>query len=319
MKQLIVAAAQIACQDGQVLANLKHASRFVQQAHEKGAEIVLFHEFMPQGYRLRPEIWDVGEPLNGPTTAWLRRNARQHGMYIGTSFLEARGEHFHNTFALAGPDGRLAGTVCKRNPSIWEAFFFIGLRNPQYIDTEIGRIGVGICFDNHTFEVAEAIRHAGVDLMLMPHCYFTPTRLAKGISQADIDRLNELPVRVARQYNELFGVPVVVANRSGAFDSPAPKTILGQMNGYSFSGRSLILDANGTLKAQMGDEEGLVTATVTLDPACKRQTRPPKYGRYIYPGPVGREIFRLIEAQGYWSYRRSSVRKATVSRCAQKA
>lgn len=167
--------------------------------------------FHPLGYRLIREIWQVGEPLDGPTTDWLRCSARQYGIYVGTSFPEARGEHFYNTFALAGPDGKLAGTVCKRSPFMWEAYFFIGQGGSPYIDTEIGR-------------------------------------------------LNELPVRVVRQYNELFGVPVVMANKSGIWELPVPNGILGQPEGFTFPGRSLIVDADGVVKAQLSDEEALAAA-----------------------------------------------------------
>jgi hypothetical protein len=49
--------------------------------------------------------------------------------------------------------------------------------------------------------------------------------------------------------------------------------------------------------------------TVTLDPSLKKQTRPPKYSRYIYPGSPGREIIRLMEFRGSLSYNFSALRK----------
>jgi N-carbamoylputrescine amidase len=170
---------------------------------------------------------------------------------------------------------------------------------------------VGICFDNHTYAVAQAIAHSDIDLMLMPHSYCTPTQPTRTIGQADIDRLNENPLRVARLYNnEWLGVPVALINKSGAWDSPVPHTLLGQPLGYCFSGRSMILDADGSVRAQMGDEEGVAVADVYLDPTCKKHSQPPHYSRYIYPGPIGREILRVNEWAGANHYRASALRKS---------
>jgi N-carbamoylputrescine amidase len=309
MKQLTLAAAQIICCDGNVQSNLEHASLLAQQAHERGAQLLLFPEFMPQGYRLTLELWDSAEPFDGPTTHWLRESARTLGLYIGTSFLEAKDGHFFNTFALADPSGKLVGAVYKRNPSMWEAYFFKGKRGAQYIDTDLGCIGVGICFDNHTYEVASAIAASNVDLMLMPHSYCTPTQPNQMTSLEDIERLNNLPGHVARMYNEWFGVPVMMCNKSGAWDSPVPDTTLGIPKDFRFSGRSIILDADQTVRGKLGDEEVVLIGTVTLDTSKKKQSCPSKYSRYIYPGPPGREIIRLMEWQGSLRYTFNKLRQ----------
>jgi N-carbamoylputrescine amidase len=309
MKQLTLAAAQITCQDGKVQENLSRATQMAEIAKSQGAQLVLFPEFMSQGYLLTSALWDSAEPFDGPTTRWLSETSRRLGIYLGTSFLESRNGHFLNTFALTGPSGKILGAVCKRNPSMWEAYFFKGARGNPYLDTDLGRIGVGICFDNHTYEVASAVSQSSIDLMLMPHSYCTPTQPTKMTSQADIDRLNDLPVRVARLYNDWFGVPALMCNKSGAWDSPVPDAILGTPKDFRFSGRSTLLDADGTVRGELCDEEAVLVGTVTLDPALKKQTRPPKYSRYIYPGSPGREIIRLMEFRGRLSYNFSALRK----------
>lgn len=310
MKTLTLAAAQITCQDGQVQENLIRATTMAESAYAQGAQLVLFPEFMPQGYRLTPDLWDAAEPFNGLTTQWLAETSRRLGIYLGTSFLEARSGHFFNTFALAEPSGKIIGAVRKRNPSMWEAYFFKGERGQPYLDTDLGRIGVGICFDNHTHELASAIQQSNIDLMLMPHSYCTPTQTTQMISQSDIDQLNSRPGLVARLYNEWFGVPVLMCNKSGTWDSPVPDTTLGVPKNFRFSGRSLLLDADTSLRGELSNEEAVLVGTVTLDPALKKQTRPPKYSRYIYPGSAGREIIRLMEWRGNLSYTFSKVRKA---------
>jgi N-carbamoylputrescine amidase len=312
---LTVAAAQMTCQDGNIDANLGHAESFVREAVAQGARLLVFPELMSPGYRLTPQLWDTGEPFDGPTVRWLKATAAHYHLYVGASFLESDGCDFLNTFALGAPNGQSAGAFRKRFPSVWEAYFFKGCDCVNVIDTDLGRLGVGICFDNHTAAVAEAIFDANVGLMLMPHSYCTPTQASGMVSAHDITRLNELPGRVARQYTELFGVPVVLVNKSGAWGSPVPPTILGQPWGYTFSGRSGIIAADGSMKAQLGTDEGLAVAEVALDPAQKRRNPPPHYGRYIYPGPIGREIFRVVEAVGHVSYVLSSERRRKAAEC----
>jgi len=310
MQHLTLAAAQITCQDGKMHENLARATQMAEQAQNQGAQLVLFPEFMPQGYLLTPALWDSAELFDGPTTHWLAESARDLGIYLGTSFLEARNGHFLNTFALAEPSGKILGAARKRSPSMWEAYFFKGQHDTPYLDTDLGRVGVGICFDNHTYELASIIQQSNVDLMLMPHSYCTPTQPTKMTSQADIDRLNSLPGRVARLYNEWFGAPVLMSNKSGAWDSPVPDTTLGVPQDFCFSGRSVLLDSDGTWRGELGTEEAVLVGTVTLDPALKKQNHPPKYSRYIYPGSPGREIIRLMEWRGSLSYSFSKLRKA---------
>lgn len=48
--KLIAAVAQMACKDGAVLSNLNRASELVLQGTSRGAQLILFPEFMSQGY-----------------------------------------------------------------------------------------------------------------------------------------------------------------------------------------------------------------------------------------------------------------------------
>ena len=109
MQTLTLAAAQITCQDGKVLENLARATTMAEQSQAQGVQLALFPEFMSQGYLLTSALWDSAEAFDGPTTHWLSETARRLGIYLGTSFLEARNGHFLNTFALAGPSGQIVG------------------------------------------------------------------------------------------------------------------------------------------------------------------------------------------------------------------
>jgi hypothetical protein len=71
----------------------------------------------------------------------------------------------------------------------------------------------------------------------------------------------------------------------------------------------MIIDSDSIIKVELGDEETIAEGQITLDPSKKRQSKIPKYSRYVYPGPLGREIIRFMEWRGRLSYQSSKVRK----------
>ena len=147
VREITVASVQMECRNFDVGGNLRRAGRFVEQAAQVGAELVLLPEFVPRGYLYDEAAWQAAEPAGGTIDTWLIEKARRHQLLIGTSYLEARGEHFYNRFSLAGPDGIL-GAVCKQDVAYFENFFNAAEEGPHAIDTALGRIGVGICYEN---------------------------------------------------------------------------------------------------------------------------------------------------------------------------
>jgi N-carbamoylputrescine amidase len=309
MKTIKVAVGQINCVDGDVNTNLQHASSFVEEAGANGTELLLFPEFMPQGYRLTNEIWNTAEPFDSITTNWLCENAKYFNMFIGTTFLEAKNGHFFNTFAMAAPSGKIVGTVRKMFPSMWEAYFFKGYSGEHVFETDMGRVGVGICFDNHTYKIATRIKRGLPDIVLMPHSYCTPTVSNQLTSMDDINRLKILPQEVAKLYNKVLGVPIVLCNKSGNWNSPVPNKLLGEPKDFSFSGKSMIINGNGSVLCELDEKESVGLGIINLTPISSKNNHFPKHSRYIYPGPFGREFLRLMEFMGYLSYTFNSERK----------
>jgi predicted amidohydrolase len=74
--------------------------------------------------------------------------------------LEDYEEGFFNTFVLTAPTGEEAGRVRKQFPAIWEAYFFKGDLGSHVIETALGKIGVGICFDSHLAAIVR-LSHPG--------------------------------------------------------------------------------------------------------------------------------------------------------------
>jgi len=306
-RDLRVAAVQMESENCRIEANLEHATGFAEDAARQGAKLVVFPEFMPTGYIFAKEIWDAGEPSDGPTAAWLGETSKRLGIWLGTSFLEAVGEDFFNTFVLSDPNGQEAGRVRKQSPAAVEAYFFKGEGGSHVIDTAIGVIGVGICYENQLAYMPRLMCSRSADIVLMPHSAPSPTPtpvLRRKMLDTYVETLRELPAFYARS----LGVPVVFVNKSGPFRSPTPGLPFYPQNS-SFPGDSAIVDSDGSVRARLGREEGVIVADIRLDPARKTGAPPPSSGRWAKKLPWEINFFRVAEFSGRNYYRFSGERR----------
>jgi len=112
---------------------------------------------------------DVAEPVPGPTTEFLGGLAAQHRLYLVAGLCEREGTAVYNTAVLIGRDGRLAGRyrkVCLPNEEV-DAGLTPGASYPVF-DTDFGRIGIMICWDNQFPEVARELAARGAEVLVMP-------------------------------------------------------------------------------------------------------------------------------------------------------
>jgi N-carbamoylputrescine amidase len=303
-RQIRVGAVQLDCQPGQLEHNLSHALPLVEQAAQRGAQIVLLPELMPSGYCLTEELWNAAEPFNGRTVAWLSVLARQLGIYLGTTFLEAEGEDFYNTFVLATRAGEIAGRVRKSPPASLEAYFYRAGNDPHVIETALGRIGVGICYENLLYERLRELHEAGVDLVLQPAAAGRP----KPIILGDITRFDRMVRRVAPCYARALGVPVILADQSGRLHTPLPAG-MGELVS-SFPGLSMIVDGDGCVKAKLAEAEGVIVADVWLDTKLKGKRALPRHGQmWAIPVPWYADMWPMTQRPGELAYEQNARRK----------
>ena len=304
-RTISVAAIQFRAEPGEIERNLQRMDALVAQAVGQGAQLVLLPELAPGGYLLTEEIWKSAETMRGRSVAWLKAAARQHGIYLGMSFLEADGADFYNSFVLAAPSGDIAGRVRKNPPASAEAYFYRAGSDAHCIDTELGRIGVSICY--------EAILHArlaehhanGVDLVLVPMSAGTPTRTFP-LRRKDCVAFDAMLLGLAAHHARVLGVPVVMANKCGPLVTDMPSGFPHQDT--RFPGLSTIADAGGSVIAQLGSEEGVITGEVRLDPSKKVAAAPRSHGHWALPVPWYSFLFPLAAYFGTSAYAKSKVR-----------
>jgi N-carbamoylputrescine amidase len=144
-------------------ANLDKAADRVREAARGGANIVCLPELFRAQYfcqREDAELFDLAEPIPGPSTERLSAVAREEKVVVVASLFERRAPGlYHNTVALLQSDGSLGGIYRKMHipddPLYYEKFYFTpGDLGFKAFDTSVGQVGALICWDQWYPEAA---------------------------------------------------------------------------------------------------------------------------------------------------------------------
>lgn len=263
---LPIACAQIASAPFDPASNFDKAEHFIRRAARQGARLILLPEFLTTNCAYDYRLHDYAEPLDGPTTTWLRRQSRVNGCWLGAGFIEAAERGVYDTFLLAGPAGEFY-SYRKQYPAFFELLFFHCGRSWGVFDTPLGRIGTLLCWDMVQARVARCL--AGrVDLLLISSAW-------PDVSQGNIPLFGvrgwlsrqpkEKPPLLAAQ----MGVPVVYCNMTGPFLTGVP--YLGLTYRSEYPGNSSINDAGGRTVGSLRREEDFILGEVQV--ATRKQRR----------------------------------------------
>ncbi len=112
---------------------------------------------------------DVAEPIPGPTTSMLGELAAKLRCYVAAGVYEQAGSRHYNTAVLVDRHGDLLGTYRKVHLPQPEADGGLtpGDSHPVF-DTDIGRVGMMICWDVQFPESARALAARGAEVILLP-------------------------------------------------------------------------------------------------------------------------------------------------------
>jgi N-carbamoylputrescine amidase len=244
MRPVIVAATQFACTWDLPL-NADRAEALVRQAAGQGAQVVLIQELFAAPYfciEQHPTYFELAQPLEGnPLVAHFAALARELGVVIPVSFFEKAGQAFFNSVAMVDADGRVLGVYRKshipQGPGYEEKYYFSpGDTGFRVWDTAVGRIGVGICWDQWFPECARAMALKGAEMLLYPTAIGSEPPVPGYDSQPHWEM-------VMRGHAAANILPVIASNRIGTEVAPDGREV-------TFYGSSFIADHTGQLLAK---------------------------------------------------------------------
>ena len=228
-----------------VEANKQRLAQHIAQAAAEGAQLVVLQELHNSLYFCQTEnteLFDLAEPIPGPSTDFYGRLAKEHGIVLVTSLFERRAAGlYHNTAVVIERDGTITGKYRKMHipddPAYYEKFYFTpGDLGFHPIDTSVGRLGVQVCWDQWYPEGARLMALQGAELLIYP----TAIGYESSDTPEEQERQREAWTTVQRGHAVANGLPVIAVNRTGHEDDPS-----GQTHGIDFWGSSFVAGPQG--------------------------------------------------------------------------
>lgn len=257
-------------------ASVEKACRLTAEAGSQGARLVLFPEAFipayPRGMRFgavvgsrSPEgrsawqrYWENSVEIPGTATLALSAAARQAGVYLAIGVIErekvgSRGTLFCSLLYF-GPDGELLGLHRKLKPTGSERLIW-GEGDGStltVLDTEIGKIGGLICWENYMPLARMAMYAKGVEL------YLAPTADARDAWQATLRHIG------CEGRCFVLGCNQFVTKDMYPADLPGLEDLTDQPEVMCRGGSAIISPLGEALAGPLYDREGILYASLDM-------------------------------------------------------
>lgn len=238
--------------------NIAKADKMVQEAAAKGAKLILLPELFERRYFCQIEDYarfDYAEDAeSSKTLSHFSALATKLNVVLPVSFFEKKNAAYFNSIAIFDSDGSLKGIYRKSHiptgQCYEEKFYFSpGDTGFKVFQTAVGKIGIGICWDQWFPETARILALKGAEILLFPTAIGSEPVLPKDSK--------------AHWQNVMIGhaaanvIPVVAANRVGREDDVNST--------MTFFGSSFITNQYGEKLAELGrEEEGIIYSELDL-------------------------------------------------------
>jgi len=250
-------------------ANFASAVERIREAVRLGANIVCLPELFRTQYfcqRADLRLFDLAEPIPGPSTARLAEVARELRVAIIASLFERRAPGlYHNAAVTLNADGAIVGVYRKMHipddPLYHEKYYFApGDLGFQAVDTDFGRVGTLVCWDQWYPEAARLTALQGAEVLFYPTAigWHPAEKVEFGAAQYDAWQT------IQRGHAIANGVYVAAVNRVGLeHGDVAGNRVEGK--GIEFWGGSFLADPFGRVIAKAShDAEEILIGEIDL-------------------------------------------------------
>jgi len=279
--KLTIALAQTSNYLGKVNANLEKHLALADEAHARGADLLVFSELSLTGYVLQDLVPAVSHrpTQDDPVFKPLLEASKKLDLVVGFVEEDRRSRFYISSAYLSG------GEVVHVHHKVYlptyglfdEGRFFAWGDSVSAFDTRFGRVGMLICEDFWHASPPYLLWLDGADLFL-----FTSSSPGRGLGSGEILESARWVDHINRAYASLFTSFVAHTNRVGFED------------GLNFWGGSAIYDPNGdVLKHAPLHEEALTLAEIDLNQLHRTRARLPLL-RDERTGLVQREMNRIL-------------------------
>ena len=265
--------------------NCDKAEKLVREAAAQGAQLILLQELFDGDYFCIEQhakfLQQAVELDKHPTVKRFAALAKELNVVLPVSVFERAGQAHYNTTVIVDADGAELGIYRKSHipdgRGYQEKFYFSpGDTGFKVWDTAVGRIGLGICWDQWFPECARAMALMGAEVLLYP------TAIGSEPPNPTYDSSSHWQ-NVMRGHAAANIMPLLASNRVGRETAPDGRSDV-------FYGRSFISDYQGEKIQEMDrTEESIRLASFDLDAigalrrswGVFRDRRPELYGALL--------------------------------------
>ena len=253
LEEVNIALSQISPKIGDKKHNLNKIKEQIKQAKENGANLIIFPELALTGYTLRDLVYEIAEPIPGPSTNLLTEVAKKENIHVVFGMVEKSAKAsavLYNTAVFLSPKGFVGKYQKMYLPthSVFEEkrYFRPGYQLPLF-ETDIGKLGSIICYDVFFPETARLLRLKGAQLIVC---------------------ISASPA-VRRKFFEILTVARAIENTVFL----AYVNLVGIEDGLQFWGGSRLIAPNGSIISQAKyDDEDLVTGRINYADSKRTET-----------------------------------------------
>ena len=286
-------------------ATVEKTCQLIHEAAAGGAQFVLFPEAFipayprglsfgmvvgsrtPEGRNLWQRYWDNSVEIPGPSTKALGTAVREAGVYMAVGVIERDSEFsggtLYCTLLYFGPDGRILGKHRKLKPTGSERLIWgegDGSTLPVF-ETELGRIGGLICWENYMPLARTYLYGKGVQL------YLAPTADSRDTWQATLQHI------ACEGRCFVLGCNQFVTKGMYPVDLRELAELAGQPEDMCRGGSAIISPMGKVIAGPLFDEEGILYAGLDLGEIVRAKLDFDVVGHYARP-----DVFQLIVNEG---------------------
>jgi predicted amidohydrolase len=178
MERFIAAGVQIAANPSDVQVNRAKILLWMEKAKtEQGADLIVFPESVTTGFAPQAtleELYDMAETIPGPFIEEVSALAKRLSVHVVLPVYEKGLEKgvIYNSSVLIDYEGRILGTYRKTHLFPTERRSAGGWSTPgreaPVFDTDLGKIGMIICYDGDFPELSRALAVQGAEIITRP-------------------------------------------------------------------------------------------------------------------------------------------------------
>ncbi|MZR32328.1 carbon-nitrogen hydrolase family protein [Sneathiella litorea] len=243
--KLKLAVVQMDCAVGNVTANLQKIDHFAQTASEQNVNLVIFPECATTGYFISDNLADLAEPVDGPTDQKLAEIAAGAGIHLAVGTVVADKGKYYNAQVIFSPTGKRLATYYKAHLFSTERLSYELGNMPTIVDTDLGRIGMTICYDMIFPDYFRTLVNRGAEIIINSTNWISDAYQRETWGWSGVTTQGMAATRALEN-----GVIVAMANRTGT-----------EM-GFESLGHSCIIAPSGQILASIPNGEDIAIADI---------------------------------------------------------